>query len=494
MRTAFTQCSSEDQEFIQRYQTLIFNNLSSFRLRLLSTDPAANVPPMQVRLRPNARPVRTRPRRYGRTLDEVVDTWAGCLEETNWHYRNDNATWSSPPVVVARAPSQPPTLPNSTTNIISSINELFDEPEINHLSSLCLVHKTSPKKDRTETHGAKGAKQGVRSGTFRKEFLLSFNYLDDKITIRIIMKNSGELEGPSAPRRAGWIRITGTILYLAAVLCCFTTELRTLVPDALLSRVATSFFRSGRTMTWLQMARDLEDHINDQELSIEVPTAIYNQCIERMLAGDDHPEPGCIPRETRTPSCAPLTQLSTAMAPPRGREIVVRSLPLTPHSLSALAGNNFLHGITVSEFNEMNLDPDFENLHSQEGGAANFIPAPLAVPVDTTAARGAQRNEETEGRSVSASPITTAGESADPFPPNPYQRGRDESMLGGHLLLYPHLRHAQRQANAHDWCPTVAKRPGSLNVVGSIRSTPHPRLHRGWSDSIGIRSQRGAQY
>eukprot|EP00918_Siedleckia_nematoides_P038321 GHVU01083258.1.p1 GENE.GHVU01083258.1~~GHVU01083258.1.p1 ORF type:complete len:300 (-),score=24.39 GHVU01083258.1:80-979(-) len=81
MATAFRQGNVEDREFVRRYQTLISDNISSFRLRLLTTDPPANVPPMQVRLRPNARPVRTRPRRYGRNLDEVIDTWAGCLLE-----------------------------------------------------------------------------------------------------------------------------------------------------------------------------------------------------------------------------------------------------------------------------------------------------------------------------------------------------------------------------------------------------------------------------
>eukprot|EP00918_Siedleckia_nematoides_P066947 GHVU01145615.1.p1 GENE.GHVU01145615.1~~GHVU01145615.1.p1 ORF type:complete len:3547 (+),score=395.68 GHVU01145615.1:1301-10642(+) len=80
-----------------------------FRIYLAPGDPPADVPPMKAPMKPEARPTKTKLRKYGPGISIIIATFFASMLDMNWYYRNDNAYWASAPLVVAKCAN--PVLP-----------------------------------------------------------------------------------------------------------------------------------------------------------------------------------------------------------------------------------------------------------------------------------------------------------------------------------------------------------------------------------------------
>ena len=92
---------------VDRLRTAVLGPLlDCFRLRMCG-DPPADVAPVTVRLVPDARPVRHKPRRYSAEDSAYMRETMGELERLGYVYRNPMAVWASPAFPVRKANVSP---------------------------------------------------------------------------------------------------------------------------------------------------------------------------------------------------------------------------------------------------------------------------------------------------------------------------------------------------------------------------------------------------
>ena len=72
-----------------------------FRIRL-GRDPAANVEPMQLTLKPNSKPIIAKPRRYRAPQRAFISTFTTKLEEYRYIKQKTNAKWAAAPLLVPK--------------------------------------------------------------------------------------------------------------------------------------------------------------------------------------------------------------------------------------------------------------------------------------------------------------------------------------------------------------------------------------------------------
>ena len=89
------------QEYTDRLRRILDKNKSIWRLSVGLDEPAM-VTPMDVRLEPNAEPVRCKARRYPPLHSEFMHEHVQMLEDAGLVYRNPNSAWASPALVVKK--------------------------------------------------------------------------------------------------------------------------------------------------------------------------------------------------------------------------------------------------------------------------------------------------------------------------------------------------------------------------------------------------------
>jgi hypothetical protein len=87
--------------FTTQLRDLLLRYADVFRLEL-GRDPPVNMPPLRVKLRDDAKPVRCKARRYGPGQRAFMDSHVEQLEKAGLVYKNTRSRWCSPPLIVRK--------------------------------------------------------------------------------------------------------------------------------------------------------------------------------------------------------------------------------------------------------------------------------------------------------------------------------------------------------------------------------------------------------
>ncbi|OWZ14905.1 hypothetical protein PHMEG_00011539 [Phytophthora megakarya] len=86
---------------VEQLRTAIFM-YDIWRVKL-GDDPPAKVPPLKVRLKPGAKPYKTKARKYSPDLQHFLEEFNDTLVSLGWVYENPNARWACPALPVKKA-------------------------------------------------------------------------------------------------------------------------------------------------------------------------------------------------------------------------------------------------------------------------------------------------------------------------------------------------------------------------------------------------------
>ncbi|KAE9117805.1 hypothetical protein PF010_g8473 [Phytophthora fragariae] len=84
------------EAFAKELESIIIHHIDVFRI-WIGRDPPVDMPPMEVKLKPGAVPVRCRARRYSPTHREFLKKHINALIAAGLCYRNPKSSWCSPP-------------------------------------------------------------------------------------------------------------------------------------------------------------------------------------------------------------------------------------------------------------------------------------------------------------------------------------------------------------------------------------------------------------
>jgi hypothetical protein len=87
--------------FTTQLRDLLLRYADMFRLEL-GRDPPVDIPPLRVKLRDDAKPVRCKARRYGPEQRAFMDSRVEQLEKAGLVYKNTRSRWCSPPLIVRK--------------------------------------------------------------------------------------------------------------------------------------------------------------------------------------------------------------------------------------------------------------------------------------------------------------------------------------------------------------------------------------------------------
>jgi hypothetical protein len=87
--------------FTTQLRDLLLRYADVFRLEL-GRDPPVDIPPLRVKLRGDAKPVRCKARRYGPEKRVFMDSHVEQLEKTGLVYKNTRSHWCSPALLVRK--------------------------------------------------------------------------------------------------------------------------------------------------------------------------------------------------------------------------------------------------------------------------------------------------------------------------------------------------------------------------------------------------------
>lgn len=88
-------------QYHDRLEKMVYSHLDVFRTGL-SSGPAAKLPPLQIALTPDAKPVKVRLRNYSQEQREFLRTFVATLLEKGMVYRNPTAPWAAAPLLVPK--------------------------------------------------------------------------------------------------------------------------------------------------------------------------------------------------------------------------------------------------------------------------------------------------------------------------------------------------------------------------------------------------------
>lgn len=84
-----------------RLRAILKSRISVFGIKL-GSHPPAKIKPFEVKIKPDAKPIRASPRRYGPIQQQFIEETIRNLEKIGAVYRNPNARWASPALAVPK--------------------------------------------------------------------------------------------------------------------------------------------------------------------------------------------------------------------------------------------------------------------------------------------------------------------------------------------------------------------------------------------------------